>query len=147
MPGFFLIDGKAYQVALIRSGPGYVLSDGSAAAISEEVTLAMKDGSVWMHRNGRTAEFLFQDAVTHYAEEAGPSAGNLVRAPMPGSVVALHAAPGDDVALNDPLMVITSMKMEILIRAPRAGRVETVHVAEGGGFDRDAILVTLAAAP
>jgi biotin carboxyl carrier protein len=62
---------------------------------------------------------------------------------MPGTVIAVNVTAGDDVAANDATMVITSMKMEITLRAPRTGRVAAVHVGVGGNFERDAVLVTL----
>jgi acetyl-CoA carboxylase biotin carboxyl carrier protein len=38
---------------------------------------------------------------------------------------------GDDVAAGDELLVLESMKMEIPVVAPKAGRIAGVHVAEG----------------
>ena len=52
-------------------------------------------------------------------------------APMPATVVSLRARPGDSVDEGDTLMVLEAMKMELPIRAPRAGIVKAVHCAEG----------------
>ena len=40
---------------------------------------------------------------------------------MPGTVVAVHAADGDEVAAGDALVSIEAMKMEHVLRAPVAG--------------------------
>jgi biotin carboxyl carrier protein len=46
-------------------------------------------------------------------------------------VVAVAAAPGDQVAKGDPLFTLEAMKMEHAVLAPIAGRVEAVHVRAG----------------
>jgi len=144
MPGFFLIDGVAHAVALVRTVDGFALSGGRKAGAVDGMTIAHSGDSVWIHVAGRTHELIWQDVVTHYAEEAGAAAAaDVVRAPMPGAVVTVNVVPGDAVAANDTVMVITSMKMEIGLRAPRAGRVQAIHAEVGGSFERDAVLVTL----
>jgi 3-methylcrotonyl-CoA carboxylase alpha subunit len=60
--------------------------------------------------------------------------------PLPGRVVALHVAEGQDVVAGDALAVIEGMKMQHTIRAGRAGRVDRVRVEEGELVDADAVL-------
>jgi 3-methylcrotonyl-CoA carboxylase alpha subunit len=73
-------------------------------------------------------------------DEAGHS---VARAPMPGVVVSVNAAPGDSVLAGAVLVVIESMKLETQIRAPQDGVVERIHVKIGENFERDAVLATL----
>jgi acetyl-CoA/propionyl-CoA carboxylase, biotin carboxylase, biotin carboxyl carrier protein len=54
-----------------------------------------------------------------------------VRAPMPGQVLLVHAAPGDRVTAGDPLVVLESMKMELVLTAPVDGEVAELTVAVG----------------
>jgi biotin carboxyl carrier protein len=51
--------------------------------------------------------------------------------PMPGVVIAVNAAVGDQVAIGDPLVVIEAMKMEHVVRARRAGHVMRCNVVFG----------------
>ncbi len=51
--------------------------------------------------------------------------------PMPGRVLKLLVAPGDEVEAGEPLVVVEAMKMENELRAPKAGRVEEVSVKPG----------------
>lgn len=76
----------------------------------------------------------------------GPTAvrGATMRAPMPGLVVRVHAAPGQLVEAGAGLVVVEAMKMENELRAPHAGAVETVHVTVGQTVEKGAPLVTLA---
>lgn len=54
-----------------------------------------------------------------------------VMSPMPATVVAIHVAPGQSIAEGETLVVLEAMKMELPIRAPRAGVVKTVACAKG----------------
>jgi len=54
-----------------------------------------------------------------------------VKAHITGVVFQITSKPGDSVAAGDPVIVLESMKMEIPVEAPRAGRVTAIVVAEG----------------
>jgi len=54
-----------------------------------------------------------------------------VKAHITGVVFQITSKPGDAVAAGDPIIVLESMKMEIPVEAPRAGRVKEIMVAEG----------------
>jgi biotin carboxyl carrier protein len=66
-----------------------------------------------------------------------------LRAPMSATVVRVHVAAGDTVAEGDPLVVVEAMKMEMPVRAPRAGVVRVVHCREGELVPPGAVLVEL----
>jgi pyruvate carboxylase len=63
------------------------------------------------------------DATRRKAERGDPSQ---VGAPMPGTVIAIHCTAGDTVSEGDPLLTLEAMKMETVLRAPRAGKVQEV---------------------
>jgi 3-methylcrotonyl-CoA carboxylase alpha subunit len=69
-------------------------------------------------------------------------AGRLT-APMPGRVVQLLVAAGDEVRHGQPMMVIEAMKMEHTIAAPRDGTVLSVHYASGDLVEEGAELIAL----
>jgi len=71
------------------------------------------------------------------AREAGSAATEPEgRAPMPGSVVAVHVSDGDTVSAGDPLVAIEAMKMEHQVLAPHDGVVHLL-VAVGDQVRRD----------
>ena len=49
-------------------------------------------------------------------------------APMPGSVLAVHAAVGETVSAGDPIVTLEAMKMEHVVVAPTDGRVAELRV-------------------
>jgi acetyl-CoA carboxylase biotin carboxyl carrier protein len=54
-----------------------------------------------------------------------------VKAHITGVVFQITSKVGDAVAAGDPVIVLESMKMEIPVEAPRAGKVKEIKVAEG----------------
>jgi 3-methylcrotonyl-CoA carboxylase alpha subunit len=78
------------------------------------------------------------------ADAAGAAANGLVAAPMPGRVVRVAVAAGDDVDAHRLLVVLEAMKMEHRIEAPSAATVRAVLVREGETVTSGAPLVELA---
>lgn len=50
---------------------------------------------------------------------------------IPGTVFKIEVKVGDEVAEDDPVVILESMKMEIPVGAPQAGRVAEILVEEG----------------
>ena len=52
----------------------------------------------------------------------------VLRAPMPGRVIAIRVRPGDRVATGDEVCVVEAMKMEQSIRAAQDGVIKEIYV-------------------
>ena len=63
---------------------------------------------------------------------------------MPGAVLEVLVAEGDRVERNQTVAVMESMKMELLITAPRDGVVRRVSVQPGQRVERGMRLLELA---
>jgi biotin carboxyl carrier protein len=50
---------------------------------------------------------------------------------MPGKILQVMVSPGAEVVEGDSLLVLEAMKMENVIRAPRAGIIEEVQAGVG----------------
>jgi 3-methylcrotonyl-CoA carboxylase alpha subunit len=66
-----------------------------------------------------------------------------VKAPMPGTVLRVLVAAGDEVEARQPLVVLEAMKMETPLVAPFAGKVRRVHVTAGDRVTGGALLLEL----
>jgi len=64
-------------------------------------------------------------------------------APMPGKIVRVLVAAGDEVKARQGLVVVEAMKMENELRAARDGRVREVVVVEGQSVDAGMLLVVV----
>lgn len=71
---------------------------------------------------------------------AGPRA---VKAPMPGRVVRVLVAVGDEVAEQQGVIVIEAMKMQNELKSPKAGKVARVAVAVGDTVGAGDVLVVV----
>ena len=102
-----IVDGRQYACVL----------DGDAVVVQgRRFPFAVHDPRE-LARRGRAA-----------GDEQGPRA---VRAPMPGRVVRVLVAEGDEVAAQQGVVVIEAMKMQNELKSPKAGRVSRVAVAVG----------------
>jgi len=80
-----------------------------------------------------------------YASSEKPTSDRIV-APMPGRIVLVKTKRGADVAEGEELLVMEAMKMELTLRAPRAGKIEDVQAVAGDFVEADTVLVRLAKA-
>ena len=73
---------------------------------------------------GRHFVLAYNDPMAHAGE--AEAAGGRLTAPMPGKVVAVLVAKGQQVKKGDPLVIMEAMKMEHTIAAPADGLVEEI---------------------
>jgi biotin carboxyl carrier protein len=62
---------------------------------------------------------------------------------MPGKVVKVSVAEGDEVAQGQGLVVVEAMKMQNEIKAPRAGKVKRISCNEGATVNAGDVLATI----
>ena len=80
-------------------------------------------------------------AVAHGV--AGATGPTEVVAPMPGTVLHVHAAPGQAVEAGDPMITLEAMKMEHVVAAVVAGRVGEVRVSPADQVVRGQLLAII----
>jgi 3-methylcrotonyl-CoA carboxylase alpha subunit len=91
---------------------------------------ARRRRNTWVFIDGRTY-VIDSDAGDGSARAHSTDDQMALSAPMPATVVAITVAPGQDVVAGDLLVMLEAMKMELPIRAPRAGRVKALACREG----------------
>jgi propionyl-CoA carboxylase alpha chain len=63
---------------------------------------------------------------------------------MPGLVVSIAVAPGQEVKAGETLVVVEAMKMENVLRAERDGTVKAVFAKQGDSLAVDAVILEFA---
>ena len=81
--------------------------------------------------------------VQHMIEKIPPDLSRFLICPMPGLLVRLDVAEGEQVEIGQPLAVIEAMKMENILRAEKAGTVKSVNAKAGDSLAVDAIILEL----
>jgi pyruvate carboxylase subunit B len=74
------------------------------------------------------------------AVKVGPAS---VQSPMPGKVVKVLVAVGDEVKAGQGVVVVEAMKMENELKAPKDGKVKAISVKEGQPVEAGQTLATL----
>ena len=69
--------------------------------------------------------------------------GNALKAPLPGVVVEVKVAVGDEVKAGDTVVVLEAMKMANNLEAENDGKVTAVLVKEGDSVMEDTPLVVI----
>jgi propionyl-CoA carboxylase alpha chain len=81
--------------------------------------------------------------LDRFPDPARQDAPGSLLAPMPGKVIRVDAAPGDEVAAGQPLLVLEAMKMEHEILAPSAGVLTALPVSVGDQVDAGTLLAAI----
>ncbi|KTT71710.1 acetyl-CoA carboxylase biotin carboxylase subunit [Sphingomonas sanguinis] len=79
----------------------------------------------------------------HLIEKVPPDLSKFLIAPMPGLLVRLDVAQGDQVEAGQPLAVVEAMKMENILRAAKTGTVKTISAKTGDSLAVDAVILEL----
>jgi len=112
-----IIDGRQYEVGVRSLG----------------------NGTYQVSSRGGLEEVEVADPLTDLAREAQAAreggGARRVTAYMPGRVVAVLVAEGDEVESGQGLLVLEAMKMENEIRAESAGTVRRILVSEGAAVE------------
>jgi 3-methylcrotonyl-CoA carboxylase alpha subunit len=112
-------------------------------AQSARLRVHADDERITLHdTNGQRHAFV-RAAAFAWASKEG-AGGNQIVAPMPGRVVLVKAQAGDTVEEGQELLVMEAMKMELALKAPRAGTIDSVSATQGEFVEADAVLVRFA---
>jgi 3-methylcrotonyl-CoA carboxylase alpha subunit len=76
-------------------------------------------------------------------DQAAATGSGEVRALMPGKILRIDVAPGDEVVDRQTVVTMESMKMETALAAPRSGRVTAVNCQVGQTVDMGELLVII----
>lgn len=143
------IDGRTVQVepppdaGVYPVEPGVFLILTGGRSCEAEVEPA-GDG-VWVTVNGRRYCVAIADPRGWNRSAAGVQVQGRenITAPMPGKVVRLLVAPGDEVRAGQGVVVVEAMKMQNEMKTARTGRIVSIPVREGQTVAAGAVLATI----
>ncbi|MFN7004081.1 MAG: DUF2118 domain-containing protein, partial [Roseinatronobacter sp.] len=74
-------------------------------------------------------------------EKLPPDTSKLLLCPMPGMVVSIAVAEGDEVFEGQALATVEAMKMENILRAERKGKVSKINATAGASLAVDDVIM------
>jgi biotin carboxyl carrier protein len=136
------IDGKAVNqinadIVEVEPGVYSVIAGGlsfEARMSGNEITVA-----------GQTVTFDIDDPRLWRGSKpaAGSQGRTSLKAAMPGKIVRVLVAVGDEVVAGQGIMVVEAMKMQNELKAPRDGRVTAIEVRESESVNAGAVLAMI----
>ena len=145
----YLLHGHTHEVCVSRTSDGWsAIVDGAehgSVLTGRNWSAEISPRGVIVTNNDRQWVFLRERRRRTGAGRSRASGANVVRAPMPGTMIELLVEVGDEVEAGQTLAVMEAMKIEHLLSAPNAGVVTAVHTSAGASVDEDAVLIELGA--
>ena len=120
--------GRTYEVE-VNNGQATVVDEYEAVAAAPTVSVAAAPDA--------------PAAPAAPAAAVVTGASEVIKSPMPGTILKVNVAVGQAVKEGDVLVVLEAMKMENEIMAPKNGTITQVIVAKGSSVDTDVPLVVI----
>ncbi len=146
----FAGDGEGSSYALASAWkPGDSIWSGTIDERSISVQLRpVLNGFDISHRGIETRAYVYTEREAAAARlmpaKKVVDTGKAVRCPMPGLVVSIAVAEGQEVKAGETLAVVEAMKMENVLRAERDGVVKTIKAKPGDSLAVDAVIMEFA---
>ena len=141
------VDGKPVELSFDYT-PGERMVDVELG--DEAMTIQLKPTRTGYEITTRGATHKLRILPAHIAHLAGhmiekepPDLSRLLICPMPGLLMKLHVAEGEEVQPGQPLATVEAMKMENILRAEKQGVVSKINSAEGDSLAVDAVILEL----
>lgn len=146
--GRLLVNGEQRDIDFLPLGDDPSLYSIVMNNVSHEVLVDEREGKYELLIQGRLYTGIVMD---ERAQRLAARRGNLnvdsgeisIRAPMPGMIVAIPVAEGQEVKARQTVIILESMKMENELKAPRDGIVQRISVEVGQSVEQNKLLVTI----
>lgn len=107
------------------------------------------DGSVITFSiNGKWTSVQVKDDQELLLDRLGFKSGDaaaegILKSPMPGKILDIMVAEGDEVTKGQPIVILEAMKMENELKAPIDGAVATIHVEAGQSLEKNSPILEI----
>ncbi|MBF6609497.1 MAG: acetyl-CoA carboxylase biotin carboxyl carrier protein subunit [Flavobacterium sp.] len=134
-----------FDAVQLESGQYHVLHD-NQPFVTEIISSNFTEKKYTVRVNNTAYVVTIQDKLDMLIADMGfeTDAGkqvNALHAPMPGLILEISAKVGQQVAANEPLLILSAMKMENSFVSPRDGVIKSIAVAVGDAVDKGQLLI------
>jgi biotin carboxyl carrier protein len=143
------VDGVATVVDAQRSGEfgvSLLFPDGAHNGARVALAPGSGPGELLAYLRGRSTSVVVNGRRSGRGAAdtgAGAQGEQKIVAPMPGRIVRVLVAAGDEVEVRQPVVVVEAMKMENELRSPKTGRVKDVAVPAGASVEAGRVLMVI----
>lgn len=141
------IDGRHYDLELRERAAGeYLLIRGNEVNNVRTEQRGGASGSYEVILGGRRYEIKIEDPKRLRSSQSSAAdhtgAAELV-SPMPGKIVRVLVAEGDEVEAGAGVIVVEAMKMQNEMKAPKAGVIASINATEGATVNAGDVLAVI----
>jgi biotin carboxyl carrier protein len=141
------VNDTAFEMELSQSETGQIQLKLPNKVVYPVIEKGEDAKSCKVRLNGEAYDLELKDHFDLLLEKMGldsmmSTAQTDLKAPMPGLVLEVLAAPGQEVKKGDALLVLEAMKMENVIKAPSDAVVKEVNVAPKEAVEKNHVLIT-----
>lgn len=134
------INDKSYEVE-VEKGQANIVKTSQAATVPAQI--AMQTAATPSAPAAPAASAAPVATAAPIAAGQASIEGETLKAPLPGTILAIKVQPGDVVKKGEVLLILEAMKMENEIVAPRNGVVNQVLVGKGASVATGDVLLAL----
>jgi propionyl-CoA carboxylase alpha chain len=143
-----LIDGKPFR-AITEWQPGQPIMILSTTSGDYAIQLTRVQGGYKLGQGGRTVTAVVRSPEAAQLAALMPKklaadTSKMLICPMPGLVVSVNVAVGQDVKAGETLAVVEAMKMENVLVAERDGTIKKINAAKGDSLALDDVILEFA---
>ena len=140
-------DVNTLDTSALPNNEQHILVNSQSASVKIEASNPLKRQYTILI-NGNRYQVAIKNQLDQLIEDLGLGLGadaieDDVIAPMPGAILSVNVAEGDEVKEGDVLCVLEAMKMENALVAPRDGVIQSVEVATGDTVEKNVLLLSL----
>lgn len=149
-----LEDGSEQRIIQLDEVPSYkpsdllanVSLDGGKTTTTIQMLSQLSTGEVGVEMKGADMNVLIQsereyELSKHMHPPKEVDTSDMVLSPMPGALVSYAVEAGDVVEIGQELCVVEAMKMQNIIRSPRAGTIANCRVSVGSALKTDEVIL------
>ncbi len=130
----FTIHGNEYEVHILQVEDNVIDLEVNGSAYQVEVDKSIqpvKTPRLVRSRAIPPTDTTPSEGTGTKASAAKPTAGGVIKSPLPGSIINIYVKVGDHIKPGQKLLLLEAMKMENNIDADREGTVTAIHVRPG----------------
>lgn len=134
---------------VVPAGPNkfHILKDGKSFH-AEVVSTDFPNKQFTIRINGSDYRVILEDPYDQLVKQLGLEVNiqhkvSDIKAPMPGLVLSLEVAEGQEVQRGDVVLILEAMKMENVIKSPGDGVVNKILVEQGQAVEKGSVLIEM----
>lgn len=142
-----LLNGEIVKWDKITSGTtGYHIIRDNKGYQVEVISVSKEDKTATIQVNGNRYDIELKDQYDKLLENLGMASMNVkknndYKAQMPGLIIDIRVAVGEEIKKGDPLMVLEAMKMENIIKASDDVTIKSIRVEVGEAVEKKQVLI------